>query len=471
MSVGIKVAVCQACPQREDVEANTRKVITWIGKAAKSGADVVLFGELFLTDYDLRLSAIKSLSQAKDGPAAKAIASAAKEMKISVAYGYSEFDNGCYFNSLLFIDSNGETLANYRKVHLWPGEEQMCFTPGDKMTVVAWNGMKVGLAICVDICMPEYIATMAGSCGAQLVVVANALVDSPQYERTPLLLVPARALENRCYIAYVDLAGERYSGMSRVYSPDAECLVSVKTNDEVMLMSTVYPNASQNAPFHYHNLRRPYSIPYNEVPSSKTESKSVDDYYNNRAYYYDRQMQGIYNGPKITSEFLSALVLDKKKRVLDVAAGTGLVGQALFYEGFTNITALDRNEQMLEHARNKKVYSQIIHSAFEEAVDDLQTCQPFHACVCIGGFITEGFLDSVVAVKGMVSIVETGGYILLLYKSARANEPERRSTYEKLDKVCIEVVEDGLCECLEKKTVPNYLPECDGMLRIFRKVA
>ena len=89
--------------------------------------------------------------------------------------------------------------------------------------------------------------------GAQLLVIATALGSGPDCEKSPLVLVPARALENRCYIAYVGLAGERYLGMSRVCSPLAQCLVSAKTKEETLLIATIPMNTFEGVPFHYYS--------------------------------------------------------------------------------------------------------------------------------------------------------------------------------------------------------------------------
>merc|ERR1712025_944707 len=52
--------------------------------------------------------------------------------------------------------------------------------------------------------------------------------------------------------------------------------------------------------------------------------------------------------------------------ILDVAAGTGLVGEELKKAGFKvdNVTALDFSPEMLEVSRKKGVYGKLVESAF-----------------------------------------------------------------------------------------------------------
>lgn len=463
------VAICQAKPASGSLRESVAIIITWMEKASQAGADIALFGELFLSNYDL--DNIRSLSETKDGSAAKCISEAAKRLGIAVIYGYSEVENSYYFDSLMFIDSQGRRLANYRKVHVWPGTEDLNYKCGDVPVVVDWCGLKIGMAICVDVCMSEFIAVMAANGGAQLIVVATALVDSPRYDNTPVVIVPARAFENRCYIAYVDLAGEKYSGMSRLCDPYAHCLVSSQTNDEAMLLSTIDMKKCDEVPFRYHSLRRPevYTIPYkNENPWTKDKPEGVQSYFKNRACYYDRQMDGIYSGPAIAANALSGLVEKKAKKVLDVAAGTGLVGKALSEKGFTNIIALDRSEEMLKHSSSKNVYSDLICGPFEVKAKSIPD-QSFHVCICVGAFLTQGFLDPTVTIYEMVRIVEEGGIILLLVNATELEEPQCKEIKKSLESACDGVVKKRMCSCLQMITVSKYLEDCEGKMWIFKK--
>ena len=469
MEIARKVAVCQARPVPGDLQASTAVIIEWMERAARAGAELALFGELFLSDYDLDNTS--SLSVPQNGAAAKAIAEAAKRLNIAVIYGYSEVEDACFYDSLLFIDSAGTSVANYRKVHVWPGTEDLHYEAGSVPVVVNWRGMRIGMAICVDVCMSEFIATMVADGGAQMIVVATALVDSPRYDNTPLIIVPARAFENRCFIAYTDLAGEKYSGMSRVCNPNGECIASAKTAEEVLLVATIPVKECENVPFKYHSLRRRdvYVIPYdNEVPWKKGERNDVEAFFKNRAYYYDRQMEGIYNGPKVAAKALSSLIQGKDKRILDIAAGTGLVGKALSEQGFNNITALDRSEEMLKQSALKKVYSKLICGSFEEKAREIPE-QAFHSCVCVGAFLTNGFLDPTISIQEMIRLVEVGGVVLLMANSTELDEPECKSTMKSLEAVCADIVKNGVCECMQKSIIPKYLGDCSGIMWIFKK--
>ena len=462
------IAICQASPT-SDPRTNAEKITSWMKKAASCGADMALFGEMFLSDYDLQNA--KHLSEPCNGPSATAIGKAAKELGIGVIYGYTEVDDDRYYNSLMFINSKGECLANYRKVHLWPTEVPL-YSAGNTLSVVDWEGWKVGLGICVDVCMHEYVSSMVLNGGAQLVIIANALLDGMGCVKAPRLLVPARALENRCYIAYVCLAGERYQGMSRVYSPLAECLVSANTNREVLLTAVISDDA--DIPFCYHTFRRPeiYVSPAayeTEFPWKKQTRSDVQKFFKHRATYYDQQMETVYNGPSVAARALASLIKEMDQKILDVAAGTGLVGEAMHAEGFTNLFALDMSQAMLEKAKQKRIYRGTILGEFEVEALKIPS-ESFYACVCVGAFLSSGFLPPSIAVEEMVRIVEVGGYVLLMWNATELEEPQCAKTQECLDEALKKVISSSQCEYLQKISVPQYLQDCTGTMTIFKKV-
>lgn len=53
-------------------------------------------------------------------------------------------------------------------------------------------------------------------------------------------------------------------------------------------------------------------------------------------------------------------------KVLDSAAGTGLIGQVLYEEGYHDLVALDMSESMLRMARQKSVYRDLIQGVLGE---------------------------------------------------------------------------------------------------------
>lgn len=67
-----------------------------------------------------------------------------------------------------------------------------------------------------------------------------------------------------------------------------------------------------------------------------------------------------YNGPKLVVEHFVEFNISKDSRILDMAAGTGLVGSQLRDKGYTNIDALDGSVEMLVMAKERQCYQNII---------------------------------------------------------------------------------------------------------------
>lgn len=67
-----------------------------------------------------------------------------------------------------------------------------------------------------------------------------------------------------------------------------------------------------------------------------------------------------YNGPKLVVEQFVEFDISKDSRILDMAAGTGLVGVRLRENGYTNIDALDGSAEMLIMAKKRQCYEKII---------------------------------------------------------------------------------------------------------------
>lgn len=193
--------------------------------AAKQGARLIMFPELFLTGYNIG-DRVFDLAESINGPSAQKAAGIAREAGIAVLYGYPEEFKKDIYNSAILIDRRGNKLANFRKTHLYGEHENRVFQPGDALILADLEGLKVGLLICYDIEFPEAARLMALA-GAELIAVPTALMEP--YCRTARLLVPARALENQLFVAYVNRCGTEsdltYCGLSCVVGPDGEDLV------------------------------------------------------------------------------------------------------------------------------------------------------------------------------------------------------------------------------------------------------
>ena len=143
------------------------------------------------------------------------------------------------------------------------------------------------------------------------------------------------------------------------------------------------------------------------VYSSQNEQE-LEERYDQWAEEYDADLESEYGwiSPQRTSETMARHV-EKSASVLDAGAGTGLVGECLHQLGFTNMTAMDLSNGMLEVARRKNIYSALDQMTMGETLG-YETNQ-FDASIVVGVF-TQGHAPAS-SLDELVRVVKTGGHI------------------------------------------------------------
>jgi ubiquinone/menaquinone biosynthesis C-methylase UbiE len=69
-----------------------------------------------------------------------------------------------------------------------------------------------------------------------------------------------------------------------------------------------------------------------------------------------------YNGAEIVVSCFLELNCAKDSRILDVGAGTGIIGSLLKNYGYDNIDGLDASQKMLDLAKEKNCYKNLINT-------------------------------------------------------------------------------------------------------------
>ena len=166
-------------------EENIAKVDSFIQKASKEGAKLILLPELFERHYFCQVENYDYFDLAEVASSSKTLEhfkKVAKENHVILPISFFEKDNNCYFNSLAVIDENGNILGIYRKSHIPTGEcyeEKFYFTPGDTgfMTFATSIG-KIGIGICWDQWFPETARILALK-GAEILLFPTAIGSEP----------------------------------------------------------------------------------------------------------------------------------------------------------------------------------------------------------------------------------------------------------------------------------------------------
>lgn len=235
---------------------NLGRICAYMDWAAQKGAHMAVFPELALTGYCLKHA--KDTAIPTTDSYVDVLRQSAQKCGITALVGMAEkAGDSCYITQLV-CGSDG-TLQVYRKTHLGAREQQV-FAAGNELPVFQKEN-PFGIAICYDMHFPEVASTLRAR-GASLIAVPHA---SPRKaglrEEVWANYMPARAYDNRVYVACCNATGGNgcgtyFPGGLAVYAPDGGLAAADFSGEEKMITVEVPPmqfDGAKNFPLH----RRP----------------------------------------------------------------------------------------------------------------------------------------------------------------------------------------------------------------------
>ena len=139
-------------------------------------------------------------------------------------------------------------------------------------------------------------------------------------------------------------------------------------------------------------------------------------------------------GAEILANTLKQLKFSEDSRILDVGAGTGLVGEELVKRKFTNVDALDASEAILKEAEKKGVYK----NYFVDVLGPNQRLQLgdncYDAAIAVGVF-TLNHVKAEGAMDEMARVVKSGGLVCFTIREDVMFKSEY-GYQEKMDQLC-----------------------------------
>lgn len=236
----LTVALVQTDLVWQDPEENHLRLAGKIA-AITSPIDLLLLPEMFSTGFTME---VESFAQETDGASMSLMAALAKEKHCVVAGSLLIREHGKFYNRFVWMRPDG-TFDWYDKRHLFSmvGEDKI-MTAGTRPRIVDLKGWKVNLQVCYDLRFPVWsrnVFTGTGYGYDLLVYVANwPEVRRDAYRR----LLPARAIENQCYAAWVNRVGSdgrgvAHTGDSAVYDPLGNVLASAEAGREEIVLATL----------------------------------------------------------------------------------------------------------------------------------------------------------------------------------------------------------------------------------------
>ena len=209
----LAIAVAQLNPIVGDIAGNADKARRVRAAAARDGADLVAFPELFLSGYPPEDLVLKPAFQAACRAAIETLARETGDGGPALLIGTPWVEEGKPYNAYCMLD-RGAISAVRLKVNL-PNygvfDERRVFAPGSPPGPVSFRGVRIGLPVCEDIWTEwgdyeDVVETLTES-GAELLIVPNGSPYSRDKDEVRQNIVVARVTESGVPLIYVNQVG------------------------------------------------------------------------------------------------------------------------------------------------------------------------------------------------------------------------------------------------------------------------
>lgn len=229
----IDIAMCQIRPSQGDPERNAEVVADML---MSRDEHILVFPESFLTGYGVDPDGMED----RITTGLSRISDLCRKYDKAVAVGSPVPGQRGWTNSLAFLSPDGDSY--YDKAHLarFGIYSEEGYVPGRRPAMGSYHGIRFGLCICYDIYFPEVLHGCSLRRADVNICISAAAVQSGPYFDT---ILPARALENVTYLAFVNNLGSfgdlTMAGSSRALSPLGDEIVRCPADSEAVGTFTV----------------------------------------------------------------------------------------------------------------------------------------------------------------------------------------------------------------------------------------
>jgi len=252
---GLRVASCQF-PVTGDIRRNAAYIRHYMRAAAVAGAHIMHTSETCLSGYaGVDFSTLAGYDWALLRRETARLRSLAAELRLWLVLGSTHYldEQTKPTNCLYMIDPQGEIVDRYDKCMCTTGD-QKAYSAGQRLVTASLHGIRVGLAICYDICYPQIYAAYR-ELGVKLMLHSfyNAGDKGPScLDVLNVRQVPTRCADNTMW-AVCNNSSRPYSHWaSFVARPDATIAQQLKINQAGMLTHDFPDGLSAGGWLHNH---------------------------------------------------------------------------------------------------------------------------------------------------------------------------------------------------------------------------
>lgn len=230
----VRVAMCQIFCLDGDREGNFVRIENAIIDAIDQGAEIVCFPETSILGW-VNIDAHERANPIP-GNDSQRLCKLARKYKVHLCIGLAEKEDDLLYDSVILIDDKGEILLKHRKINILSELMVPSYTPGSEIKVVDTKFGKIGLMICADTFLDEYVIKMKELQPALILVPygwAAPEEDWPEHAKTLENVVVKVSKTVGCPVVGTDLVGEISKGpwTGQVYGGQS---VAVESNGKIL---------------------------------------------------------------------------------------------------------------------------------------------------------------------------------------------------------------------------------------------
>jgi predicted amidohydrolase len=251
----LRIATCQF-PVSGNTRHNAVAIEAFMRDAARAGAHLLHTSEACLTGYaGTDLPTLRGHDWRQLREQTSVLRQLCRELRIWLVLGSAHYldEKTKPTNCLYLIDPNGQIANRYDKCFLTEGD-QTEYTAGDRLVTHDIHGIRIGLAICYDICWPQhYIGYREENATVMLHSFHNARMPSKNCLETLIVRqVPTRCADNRIWAVCNNSSQPESEWGSFVARPDATIAKQLGTNRPGMLIHEFPDGLSEGGWYHNH---------------------------------------------------------------------------------------------------------------------------------------------------------------------------------------------------------------------------
>ncbi len=226
----LRISLCQFNISWQDAATN-RRHLEQLFKELDGPSDLIILPEMFSTGFSMDSS---NLAEKMDGPTVEWMKNQSNLLDTAMVGSLIIQDGTSFYNRMMWIEPGTSKLRYYDKKHLFSlADENKYYKAGHQKLILEYKSWKMALFICYDLRFPVW-SRNTERCDLMIYAANWPTKRSMAWNH----LLPARAIENQCFVAGVNRVGLDgnaipYSGDSTVYDFEGKQILNLGSKETI----------------------------------------------------------------------------------------------------------------------------------------------------------------------------------------------------------------------------------------------